>query len=444
MAEQKKQFIEEFPDDFDNIFGDFEEPLWDKLIDQIIDGNVIPVIGPDMLIDNSENLHQVIVDFLARGFRLKSQPKSFSELIFDPDYSARYRKENIYYQVNTIFAKKAYPPSQRLHRLLRIRQFPFVITTSFTPVVEQAMREVWGDELRVMRFNNNPAENEDIISSEDLRKPTIYYMFGKVGDGANKYVLTDIDMLSFVSSWLSNDNHARPKNLCGELKSKYLLMLGTDYANWLFRFIWYSMRKEDLGHGMLAYDSLDDALVNFLERTDTFTKKNTSEVIDQIETRLSSKMKERETIKFDRPEENADVFISYSRSDSDVAEKLYNELTASGKKVWYDKKNLTDGGNFMDEIYKAIRSAKYFIPIFSNNVTNERNESHVYRNEWNEAIEVSISMGRTYIIPIAENGFDFYGASIPDKLQRHNAIFYNRNGDMKDVVEKVIHKMNES
>ena len=443
MEELENKMMDELS--FEDMFGDnvFEsnndEPLWDKLIQQIIDGNVIPVIGADLLIDNPSNLHKLIIDFLAKGFHLSSNPNSFSELVYDTDYTKANKKDNVYYQVNKVFANKRFAPSQRLMRLLSIRQFPFVMTTSFTPIVEQAMQTIWKDELKVMRFNNNPSENDDIKNGNDLRKPSIYYMFGKVGEGAHKYVLTDTDMLEFVSSWLSNDNKARPKNLCNELKEKYLLMLGNNYSNWLFRFIWYSMRKPDLGHGMLAYDTMDESLLNFLERAETFTKQNTSDVIDQIVARLERKLAENEETKFNKPEDNMDVFISYSRSDSDTAEKLYNELTAQGKRVWYDKNNLTDGGNFMDEIRKAIRTAKYFVPILSSNITKEKDDPHVYRNEWDQAIEVAISMGRTYIIPLAEEGFDFYRAAIPDKMQQHNAIFFSHDDGIKDVAEKIIH-----
>ena len=427
-----------------NIFdNNNDEPLWDKLIQQIIDGNVIPVIGADLLIDNSSNLHKFIMDGLARTFGVSKQVNSFSELVYAPEYKNKFKLDNIYYQVDKIFAAKRFPASERLRRLLSIRQFPFIITTSFTPVIEQAMQNIWKDELRVMKFNNNPSENSDIKNGADLRKPTIYYMFGKVGAGAHKYVLTDIDLLDFVSSWLSNDNKARPKNLCNELKDKYLIMLGNTYSDWLFRFIWYSMRKPDLGHGMLAYDTLDESLINFLERTETFTKQNTSDVIDQILVRLDKKLKENEATKFNKPEENMDVFISYSRSDTQVAEQLYKALTAQGKRVWYDKYNLTDGGLFMDEIRKAIKTAKYFVPILTPNIEKEKRESHVYRNEWDTAIEVAISMGRTYIIPLADSNFDFYKAAIPERMQQHNAIFYSTEDGVEIVAEKIIHKMNQ-
>ena len=82
-----------------NIFdNNNDEPLWDKLIQQIIDGNVIPVIGADMLIDNSLNLHKFIMDGIARMFGVNKQPSSFSELVYSPEYKNKFKNiDNIYY-----------------------------------------------------------------------------------------------------------------------------------------------------------------------------------------------------------------------------------------------------------------------------------------------------------------------------------------------------------
>lgn len=434
--------------DIDIMSTDPDEPLWDKLTQNIIEGKVIPVIGPELLMVNNVNINKFIIDGLGRKLGMKNPPRSYSEIVYAPEYKTLFGKrdvdrDRIYNVVNKVLAKTKFPATPQLERFLSIRQFPFIITTSFAPIVEQAMSQIWKNELRVMRFNNNPTQNDDIKTGADLRKPTIYYMFGKVCEGVKNYVLTDTDMLDYVSSWLSNDNKARPKTLCNELKDKYLLMLGNNYSNWLFRFIWYSMRKSNLSHGMLAYDSLDEQLINFLERAETFTRQNTSEVIDQIISRLNKKLAENEVTKFNQPEENMDVFISYSRSDSDIAEKLYEALTAQGKRVWYDKKNLTDGGYFMDEINKAIKTAKYFVPILSDNITKEKNDSHVYRNEWDTAFNVATSMGRTYIIPIAEKNLDFYKAAIPEKMQQHNAIIFSREDGIDVVTEKIIHNINQ-
>ncbi len=429
---------------------DKDGPMWDSLIDKIIDGNVVPIIGSNVLLNDKMSPHEYIVKVIAKKLGLKANPSTFSELAFDNDFKTKCKKDDLlYYYVNQISSQissqNLFVPSEILKRFLSIRQFPFVITTSFVPIVEQIMRDIWKDELKVMRFTNNPQKNDDIRDDKDLRKPTVFYMFGKVGDGAREYVLTDTDMLNFCSSWLTHDNKVRPKNLCNALKDKYLLMLGNNYSDWLFRFIWFSMRKQDMGNGMLMYEekTIDESLISFLMRVDAFLQQNPSEVVDQIVSRLNKKLLNNEKTKFNKPEEYKDIFISYSRRDKAIAIKLYDALTTKGKKVWFDKNDLTSGGNFRDEINRAIDTAEYFVPILTNNVLNEKNESHVYRNEWNRAINVAISMGRTYIIPVAEDGFDFYSAAIPENLQQHNAIFFSMNEDIEKLADSIIHKMNQ-
>ena len=316
-----------------------EEPMWDALISKIIAGEVIPIIGPEVL-TNETNIHKQLLDFIAKVFNVQSTPQSFSELVYDTTFLKANEKnggrDSIYTWINRLFAPNVpqQKPSDILVKLLGSKLFPFVITTSFTPIVEQVMRDVWRSDLRVLKFNNNPQENEDIFNESDLSKPTVYYMFGRVGDKrAHSYVVTDQDMLEFCSSWLTEST--RPKKLVDFLKGKFLLMIGIDYSDWLFRFIWYSIRKErnrteDMSD-MIANNELEESFVHFMERNKTYMKKNPDEVITQISTRMEAqfgqdpnlklKIERRITTKFSYPEENADVFISYSRRDSAFVEK---------------------------------------------------------------------------------------------------------------------------
>lgn len=421
---------------------DRDEPLWDKLIDEIIQGNVIPVIGPDFLIDSAPNPHSIIMTGLALQHGVKSNPQSFSQLVYDPEYRKAHKQTDIYQLIENGLKVWKPVPSKKMMRLLSTKHFPFVLTTSFIPVVERAMKDIWGDnQVKIMRLNGAD-KCHDIACGNDMRKPTVYYMFGQVSDGANKFAVTDTDMLRFVSLWLSSDD-SRPKNLCEELKNSYLLMLGNTYNDWLFRFLWYSLRENNLGKGMLAYDTLDEDLVQFLDRSDAFTKQDTAVVVDQIITRLDKKLRENELTRYDRPVEGVDVFISYSRSDTEIAEKLYEELSNQGLHVWYDKKNITDGGKFMDEIHRAINTCRYFIPIISQNIADEKDDRHVYRQEWKWAISNAASMGRTFIIPISAEGVDFYKASIDEGIQQHNAIIFSSIDDLPTVAERIIHTMNE-
>lgn len=440
---QELNIFEDFDINGNDILFNTQQADWEKLIEEIVNGNVIPLIGPDILIEGG-NIHRKIVEALAKKLNLSNSPSSFSELVYDHDFLKQVKdnKNSIYRYMNILFSRpKVFKPSTILKELLSIKQFPFIMVTSFTPIVEEFMREIWGDELRVLKFNNNPSENDDIMSETDLRKPTIYYMFGKVGDSAHRYVLTDTDMLDFCTSWL-NEGNKRPHKLACIIKDKYLLMLGNNYSDWLFRFIWYSIRKPGSGEGLVVAENMEDELSQFLERNHTFICNNPHDVIKEIKSRLPERIKEIEKKKFDSVERGVDVFISYSRSDSEIAEELYQKLSAQGKKVWFDKNNISIGGNFRNEIKEGIQNAKYFVPILSKNVENERRESHYYRLEWDDASQMAISLGRTFIIPLTESGFSFKKAAVDERIQRYNAIEYTDISDIEKAVQKIIHIIN--
>lgn len=438
-----------------------EEPMWEALIGKIIDGKVIPVIGPDFLTDGL-NIHLQLINALANWFKVTAEPSptTFSELVYDEDYlkNNNNNKDSVYTWINNLCGPQTprIEPSQLLVKLLESKLFPFIITTSFIPIVEQTMEKVWGTDLKVLTFNNNPAENDDINNASDLKKPTVYYMFGRVGDTRpHRYVVTDQDMLDFCSSWLSSEDSRKPYKLIRELKDKFLLMLGTDYSDWLFRFIWYSVRKEselkNENNDMISNNvELEESFRKFMLRNKTYLKNNPEEVIRQIQERmecqyaknplLKNKIMNRIITKFSYPEEKSDIFLSYSRRDAEFTEKLYDALTQKGFNVWYDKNNLTDGGKFMKEIKQAIKTTRFFIPILSHNVEAEKNDDHVYRYEWEFAAKIRV--GRTFIIPVSEKGFDFYHSEVNDEIQDRNAIIYESIDDIDTIAEKISIKYN--
>jgi hypothetical protein len=413
---------------------------WDILAREMMEGNVIPVIGPEFLVDDERgsNPHQILIDDLAEAYELKNHPTSFSELLFDRDFDANDRK-NIYAMLGDALSQPLFKPSLLLKRLLGTKQFPFVITTSFIPVVEDTMREIWGeDRLRVMCFTNDPSHNDDIRTRSDITKPTVYYMFGKVCRSEKKYVVTDYDMLSFCRSWLSSAD--RPQNLAAELQTKYLLFLGNNYSDWLARFICFSLKsKFDTQPLGLVVDTMaEDSFLQFLHHIDTFTHGNAEEVVSRIETLIAEKRAEQELSRWDRPLANADVFISYSRADADIAASLYETFSRRGIRVWYDRKSLSLGSDFMHEIVRGIKGAKLFIPIITRNMELQRNEYHPYRTEWQTAIELASGYGRRFIVPVSEHGFDFYGSSIPQSIKDCNAYLYHpENPDFEPLADEI-------
>ena len=429
---------------------------WNELIEKIIQGEVVPVIGPEFLAEDYEdankwiNPHQELINMLAENEGISPcHHQSFSELLYDDAYPASKRMD-IYdmmgeafepeikaLEKGMIFKKRIFTPSTLLIKLLRVCKFRFVITTSFTPVVEYAMKEIYGaGNVNVMNFCNNPLGNDDLADVDDIYKPAVYYMFGRVCRQSERYVVKDSDMLSFCRSWLSN----APMNLVNVLKDKYLLLLGNNYSDWLCRFVWYSMKTklETELKGMVVNPAADESLLQFMKRIDAFTQKDPQAVIDKIETLVAEREKTQENLKYKKADMNTDAFISYSRRDIGIVQKLYDELTSKGLRVWYDKENLGVGDKFMDDIKLAIKKTRIFIPVLSHHINEEKNQSHPYRTEWETAMEVASTYGRNFIMPICEKDFDFYNGCIPEKLQKHNAdTFEYSNPDYSFFAEEV-------
>ena len=67
------------------------------------------------------------------------------------------------------------------------------------------------------------------------------------------------------------------------------------------------------------------------------------------------------------PEAALDVFISYSRADSDFVRKLNNGLQIQNKTTWFDQERIASGEDFEREIFKGIESSNNFLFIISPN-----------------------------------------------------------------------------
>ena len=76
-----------------------------------------------------------------------------------------------------------------------------------------------------------------------------------------------------------------------------------------------------------------------------------------------------------------DVFISYSRKDSDFVRKLNIALQNAGKTTWFDQESIAAGMKFEEELYRGINAADNFLFIISPNAV----ESSYCKTEINYA-----------------------------------------------------------
>ena len=435
--------------DFDN---DVREEVWKTLVQQIIKGNVIPVIGNEMVkVDKVSSFHYLLNVMANRVYNVQGNVSSFTSLINHiPALEANKLHQKVAYLIKNNDDK--FVPTQLLKDFLSIKYFPFVLTTTVDPIIEKTMKEIHGDKLRVLKFCNNSGKNEDIKSSIDVKEPTLYYMFGKANINGDDFVLSDSDLLQFSRCWLQRTDSAdksKPANLSNALSKKFLLVLGSNFQDWLFRFFWFCMKdnvdnKGEIPNGLMASENSDEKLIEFLTYSQIKSQNmNLDKFVDELKTRLFKEENRRREIEntelwFDEPACNPDVFISYSRADSKIVQQLYDVLTAKGIVVWYDKKNLGVGANFMLEIRDAIRSCKLFVPVLSKNLIRQAADEHVYRKEWIYAVEHKkmTSPKVPYIIPLCEKDFDINNDLVgieSEIIIAHNVARYSEGGLISDL-----------
>ena len=77
----------------------------------------------------------------------------------------------------------------------------------------------------------------------------------------------------------------------------------------------------------------------------------------------------------------------------------------------------------------------------------QANESHVYRKEWNMAIEHARGMSskRGFIIPVLIDDVDLYDdvLDLPDGLKAHNALSLSLGCTIEDIAQGILNRVNE-
>ena len=428
---KKRKYV---PFNFNFQFTENYEHLWDSFINDIINKKIIPVIGEGFLKVEEKTLNQYILDEFTDAYEIRDKEiKSFSDL----ELSRQYKSCGVEIRraLRSVWAKDEDSLIQEvntdlLEKLLSLPYFPFVVTTNVDPVVERLLDRIHGDKLKVFVYNGHPDTGLGMRSINHLT-PTLFYMYGKIGIHGN-FVITNDDLRKFAKSWLSE--YSCPKDFLRFFKTHTFLFLGYNYRGGIDELLWEDLKSSD------TYSSTPIYIDDFIQNIEKGLEVCPDIIIDEIITRLNKRTSELEKNHFDSPKQNMDIYLSYSRADSDIAEELYKSLTSLGKHVWYDKKSLGRGGSFEEDIRHAIDSADLFIPILSNNIVKEKGERHFYRKEWMYALEKAKMLwgGHKYIIPMVEKGFDYRNAQVPEEFRNIHPLIYSRDEDFNKVVEDLL------
>jgi len=426
------------------------EDVWEDLLNYIEEKRVVPIIGPELLKVQTEAGPRLLHDWLAEKLAarlnvelsLLPPPVTLNDVVC-AYLTARGRREEAYTRLRTIMREAAFAPPPALLQLAEITDFNLYVSMTFDPFLEQAINTVrFGGAANTEVLAYAPNRVVDLpMERDDLQRPVVYHLLGRLS-ASPTYVISDEDMLEFVCALQSE--HLTPEKLFHALEHSHLLVIGSDFSNWLARlFLRMTKRRRlsdprDVGEILADSHSLRDVrLVAFLQQVSMRTRLvgGAEEFVAELHRRWMQRRgvasggdasSAAEPARFLPPArempENA-IFISYAREDLAAVQRLKAGLEAAGLTVWFDMDRLESGDDYDRKIRNNIARCSFFIPIIS--ATTQRRHEGYFRREWNYAVDRTYGMadGAVFVLPVAIDETAEASAVAPEKFK---AVHFSR------------------
>lgn len=415
---------------------------WTLLLEAISQKRVVIVLGDELFTIVDESGARIKVTDYVKQQLLQKFPLRFPDSSEDADFStieeqielSNYLNRgnndstNIYFEVYHILKDKQIECKGSIKRLLSLKQFPLILSTSFIQQIP-SLFNISEEKVHCYKKSSTNDLNPDCLSSF---APALYYMFGRANSLSRSYMVTEEDYLDYLHHW--HNSEFRPQNLCRYLSNKFLLVLGCNYPNWIFRFFWHSMRNFNLPshssfdtEGIVSVENSNDyQLRRFLARIQTQVCENVDAFVDELIENWNSTTGSQQTAESDEQSSEVDFFISYASEDYDVAKAVADIFTSKGARVWFDKRELTPGNEYEGIIKNVITHAKRFVPIISNNTLIE--ERRFFRKEWSLALgEKAFRLNMEFIIPVRIDSFPISSDLLPDEFKETHFLDFTQS-----------------
>jgi hypothetical protein len=419
----------------------FDDDIWEDLLNYVEEKRVIPIIGPELLKVDTETGPRLLMELLAERLaaRLGVDTGNLAKPLALNDVVCSYltghgRREEAYTRLRSIMREAAFTPPLPLRQLAEITDFNLYVSTTFDPLLEQA--------VNLVRFGG--AANTDVIAyapnrvvdlpveREDLQRPVVYHLLGRLS-ASPTYVISDEDMLEFICALQSE--HLTPEKLFHALEHNHLLVIGSDFSNWLARlFLRMTKRRRlsdprDVGEILADGHSMRDVrLVSFLQQVSVRTRlfSGAEAFVAELHRRWMARRKSGSNsglsapVRFMPPArempEHA-VFISYAREDLPFVQTLKSALDAAGITTWFDLERLESGDDYDRKIRGNISRCSFFLPVVS--ATTQRRTEAYFRREWSYAVDRTRGMadGSVFVLPVCVDGTLEADAIVPEKFK---------------------------
>jgi hypothetical protein len=416
-----------------------EETLWSVLLDYIDEGTVVPVVGRDLLVVESQDsagsaaevpLYSLIAEELDRKLfnRPAARPPD-AEMLSGPnplgavasDFIVQGGNPNRIYSVlpqilTSIQKQRVHGMPDALRKLAEITPFRVFVTTTFDPLLAECVEKIRQVAPNVMAYAPGAASTladfkigTTRAATLELLKglpPVVVHILGKVSSTPN-YVVTEEDAFEFV--YLLHDT--RPEGLFDLLAQMKMLIVGCRFPSWLVRFFLRTARRKRLLQSSLDRTDFvvdpaaaeDAALVQFLRnfktQTEIFTRYQPTEFVDQLHKRWIERTGDHAdpAADFTTP---MSIFVSYASQDAAAAARIAGLIGDARLPVWRDRSRLGSGDDWARKIARNIDVAAAFVPILSRSTLVDGQRE--FRREWRQALHVKegLPQAEQFIYPL--------------------------------------------
>jgi hypothetical protein len=436
-----------------NAIASWDDRDWDRLLGLLKIRQVVPIVGPDLLLGSIGSDGQPMLIALARDLakRLGVSDANLSadaaltevawrfEAVVLTDVYRTVSMQDLYFHLSKVMETFPAQLSEPLRQLAQITDFPLYITTAFDTSLELALREANRSEpVSLGYIPNDPSQDLEVVW-EKVDRPVVYHLLGRHSPVPYSYAVTEEDTLEFFHALLSPQR--RPAQLFKELSQRNLLILGGGYSDWLARFFLRAMKGDRrLSDQRTVREFIADlravrqpSLVLFLQHfsrpTRLYADGDTAGFVAELFRRWCEKNPDKLQSSAVEPgvetsvtlpgQEVPDhaIFISYAKEDIKAVISLFKGLTDSGLRPWFDKNAIKAGDDWDPKTLGKIKRCELFLAIISRN-TIESKGSRYFKTEWNYAWE----RGKSYFphehffIPVVIDETDKNGAPVDDFL----------------------------
>jgi hypothetical protein len=406
-----------------------EEAAWKRLLGQIRDGFVVPIVGCRLLVDaegksslQAEVASQVLA---AHGLKFGDETlppfRELNEAVTRIRQTGRGKLQDIYADVDeairaaTREADSVVPIPIR--QLAEIAGFRLFVTLTADDLLARSLRRRCAVNEIVHSPKLPTSERRDMPWDWSERRSDVQllYLLGK-SRPAPVFAIHDEDVLEYAHNVIARGSHV-PTAFIGELQQRNLLFIGCNFPDWLSRFFLRATRQSRLGaqgedrrewfvEPLKPEESLTCFLQSYSKDTEILADSAPMDFVAELHRRWMAEygvdQRQSASPTSASTPSQAMFFISYSRqTDLPRAETLYQALLKLGvleNDVWFDRQAIDPGQDFRERILDGIRHCRYFLALLS--YEGDRREEGFVFDEWQQANERKKSMNRDFIFPV--------------------------------------------